>query len=129
MIDRRTTKDALLAVNVAIRLGYGVGGLVAPEALARVGFAPSIGDRPDARLFVRGFSAHLIGVAALGLAGLRRPSLRRPAAAAAVAIDVADVISAVAEAIDRRRLDPDLVGGMIFSSAGALSAAAALRRG
>jgi hypothetical protein len=76
---------------------------------------------------VRGFSAHQIGVAALGLASWRWQSLRRPAAAATVAIDAADVLSAVAEAIDRRRFDQDLVGGVIFSTAGALSAAVALR--
>jgi hypothetical protein len=43
-----------------------------------------------------------------------------------VTIDAADVISAVAEAIDRRRLDSELVGGVIFSAAGVLSAATAL---
>jgi hypothetical protein len=114
-----------MAANVAIRLAYGVGGVVAPAALARLRFAPSVGDRPDARLFVRGFAVHQVGVAALGVASWRWPRLRR--AAAAVAIDAADVISAVAEAIDRRRLDSELLGGVIFSAAGALSAAATLR--
>jgi hypothetical protein len=118
-----------MAANVAIRLSYGVGGVVAPAALARLRFAPSVGDRPDARLFVRGFAVHQVGVAALGVASWRWPRLRRAAAGAAVMIDAADVISAVAEAIDRRRLDSELVGGVIFSAAGALSAAAALRWG
>lgn len=126
-MTRRRVDNTLMAANITIRLAYGVGGVVAPEALARIGFAPSVGDRPDARLFVRGFSIHLIGVAALGLAGRRRPRLRRAAAGAAVAIDVADILSAVAEAVDRGRLDPELVGGIVFSGAGALSAAATLR--
>jgi hypothetical protein len=116
-----------MAANVAIRLAYGVVGVVAPAALAKIRFAPSVGGHPDARLFVRGFAVHQVGVAALGVASLRWPGLRRAAAGAAVTIDVADVISAVAEAIDRRRLDSELAGGVLFSAAGALSAAATLR--
>ncbi len=124
-MNREASSDALLAVNVAIRLGYGLGGLLAPAAMAKLRLTPEIDDRPEARLFVRGFSAHLIGVGALGLASWRWPRLRRPAAAAAAAIDIADVISAVVEAADRSRFDQDLVGGIVFSSAGAISAAAA----
>lgn len=127
MIERRLTNNALMATNVAIRLAYGVGGVVAPAALARLQFAPSVDDRPDARLFVRGFAVHQIGVAALGVAGWRRPGLRRAAAIAAVTIDVADILSAVAEAIDRRSVDFDLAAGIAFSAGGALSAAATLR--
>ncbi len=117
-----------MAANVAIRLGYGLTGLLAPAALARLQMAPNLGDRPETRLFVRGFSAHQIGVATLGLASWRWAGLRRPAAGAAVAIDAADVISAVVEAVDRGRLDPDLVGGVVFSAVGELSALTALRQ-
>ena len=126
-MNRGATGDALLAANVVIRVGYGLGGLLAPRGMAKLRLAPEVGDRPEARLFVRGFSAHQIGVGALGLASRRWPGLRRPAAAAAVAIDGTDVIAAVVEAIDRRRLDQDVVGGVVFSLAGALSAAIALR--
>jgi hypothetical protein len=121
------SKRDLMVANAIIRMGYGVGGLLAPAAMAKLRLAPEIDDRPEARLFIRGFSAHQIEVAALGLASWRWQGLRRPAAAAAVAIDAADVLSAVTEALDRRRLDQDLVGGVIFSAAGALSAAAAWR--
>jgi hypothetical protein len=123
----RRAKSNLMAANVAIRLGYGLGGLLAPAAMAKLRLAPEVGDRPEARLFVRGFSAHQIGVATLGVVSWWWPELRRPAAAAAVAIDATDVLSAVVEAIDRGRLDQDLVGGVLFSAAGALSAAASLR--
>jgi hypothetical protein len=126
-MKREAKGNGLMAANVAIRTAYGFGGLLAPGAMAKLRLAPQTGDRPEARLFVRGFGAHQVGVAALGLASWRWQRLRRPAAIAAVAIDAADVCSAVAEAIARRRLGQDLVGGVIFSSAGALSAAAALR--
>jgi hypothetical protein len=126
-MNRAEKSNGLMAANVAIRIGYGFGGLLAPAAMAKLRLAPEIEDRPDARLFIRGFSAHQIGVAALGLASWRWQSLRRPAALAAVAIDAADVLSAAAEAIDRRQLSQDLVGGVVFSSAGVLSAAASLR--
>jgi len=126
-IERRSVDNTLMAANAVIRLGYGIGGVVAPATLARLRFAPDVADRPDARLFVRGFAVHQIGVAALGVASWRWPGLRRAAAGAAVAIDAADIASAVAEAIDRRRLDSELIGGVVFSAAGALSAAATLR--
>ena len=77
---------------------------------------------------MRGFSAHQIGVAALGVASLRWRRLEQPAALAAMAIDAADLLAAVLEAGERRRLDEDLTGGLIFSAAGAISAGAALRR-
>ncbi len=120
------SRRSLLTVNVVFRVGYGVGGLLAPSTMAKLRLTPYTADRPDARLFVRGFSAHQTGVAALGLAGLRWPRLQRPAAIAAVAIDAADLLSVAAEAADRKRMDPDLVGGALFSAAGAVTAWAAL---
>src|SRR5438128_2285490 len=95
--------------------------------MARTGLTPNTEERPDARLFVRGFSAHQIGVAALGLASIRRRELERPAMLTAIAIDVADLITAVVEATDRRSIDADIAGGLLFSGAGVASALAALR--
>jgi hypothetical protein len=118
---------SLILANALFRIGYGIGGVAAPSAMARLGLTPDLEERPDARLFVRGFSAHQIGVAALGLASLRRRELERPAMLAAIAIDVADMISAVVEATDRRRVDADLAGGFVFSAAGVATALAALR--
>jgi hypothetical protein len=53
---------------------------------------------PEARLFVRGFAAHQVAVAAIGLGSLSRPGLRRPAMLLAATIDAADIISAVIDA-------------------------------
>ena len=66
--------------------------------MAKLQLAAGTPERPDARLFVRAFSAHQIGVATLGLASLRCRRLQRPTALAAVPIDLADMISAAAEA-------------------------------
>lgn len=121
------SRRSLILANALFRIGYGVGGLVAPSALAKFGLTPYTEERPDARLFVRGFSAHQIGVAALGLASIRRRELERPAMLAAAAIDVADMITAVVEGIDRRRVDADLAGGLVFSGAGVATALAAIR--
>ncbi len=115
-----------MLVNIVFRLGYGVGGLLSPSAMARLRLAPSTSEHPEARLFVRGFSAHQITVAALGLAGLRWRRLRRPAAVAAVTIDAADLLTAAVEAAGRGRWDADLTGGAMFSAAGAASAWAAI---
>jgi hypothetical protein len=131
-IDERGTAAAgtraLLLGNAVIRMAYGVGGLLSPTAMERMQLAPDTPERPEARLFVRAFGAHQIGVAALGLASLRWRQLERPAAAAAVAIDLTDIFSALVEAVKRGRLESDLAGGLVFSGAGAASAAVALRK-
>jgi hypothetical protein len=117
----------LILANAGFRLAYGLGGLLSPTLMAKWQLAPDTPERPDARLFVRGFSAHQIGVAALGLASLRWRGLQRPAALAAIAIDGADMLSALVEAGQRKGLAADLSGGLVFSAAGAASAAAVLR--
>jgi hypothetical protein len=122
------TKRHLMLVNAGFRIAYGIGGLLSPAAMAKLRLAADTPERPDARLFVRGFSAHQIGVAALGLAGLRWRRLQRPAALAAVAIDVTDMLSAAVEAGKGGELESDLAGGLVFSAAGVATAAAALRR-
>jgi hypothetical protein len=117
----------LILLNAGFRIAYGIGGLLFPAAMGRLKLAADTAERPDARLFVRGFSAHQIGVAALGLASLRWRGLERAAAQAAVAIDAADMASAAVEAGKRRSLEADLVGGFFFSAAGFASAGGALR--
>jgi hypothetical protein len=84
-------------------------------------FAANAVIRLEARLFVRGFAAHQIAVAAVALAGLSRSSLRRPAMLLAATIDAADITAAVLEARARGRLDPDLTGGIAFSAVGFVS--------
>jgi hypothetical protein len=118
---------SLMLVNVLFRVGYGVGGLLAPSAMARMQMVPDTDERPDARLFVRGFSGHQVAVAAVGLGSLRRRWLRGPAIALAVAIDAMDMVSAVAEARARRRMDADVVGGFLLSATGVATALAARR--
>lgn len=116
-----------MLANAGFRLAYGIGGLVSPAAMGRLRLAADTPERPDARLFVRGFSAHQIGIAALGLASLRWPRLARTGALAAVAIDLADMLSAAVEAGERGELGGDLAGGLVFSAAGVATASAALR--
>jgi hypothetical protein len=119
----------LIAANAAIRLGYGVAALAAPSKPlpGNVPLAPDTEGFPEARLFVRGFAAHQIGVALVGLASLSRPSLQRLGMLLAAATDMADIASALVEVNARGRLDPDLSGGIAFSAAGLVSALAALR--
>jgi hypothetical protein len=118
----------LFAANAAIRLGYGIAVLMAPSkpVLGQIRLAPDTDEFPEARLFVRGFAAHQIAVAAVALAGLSRSDLRRPAMLLAATIDAADITAAVLEARARGRLDPDLTGGTAFSVAGFVSALVAL---
>ena len=120
---------SLVAANAAIRAGYGVAALIAPSkpAFGSVPLAPDTERLPEARLFIRGFAAHQIGVALVGLASLVRSDLRRPGLLLAAATDFADIVSAAVEAKARGSLDSDLTGGIVFSSAGLVSALVALR--
>lgn len=120
------TRRDLLLLNAGVRMAYGVGGLFSPSIMGKLKMAADTPEHPDARLFVRGFSAHQIGVAALGLAAARRRRLQRPAALAAVAIDLADILSALVEAVKREELGSDLAGGVVFSTLGAATASASL---
>jgi hypothetical protein len=61
------TKRHLMLANAGFRIASSIGGLLSPAAMARLQMAPDTPECPDARLFVRDFSAHQIGVAALGL--------------------------------------------------------------
>jgi hypothetical protein len=122
-MSRRT----LMLANSLFRLGYGVGALASPSAMAALRMAPDTDDRPEARLFVRGFGSHQIAVAVVGLASSRWPRLERPAIALAVVIDAVDMLSAAAEARARGGLEEDLAGGIVLSAAGVLTAGAALR--
>jgi plasmid stabilization system protein ParE len=117
----------LLLVNAGARVAYGTGGLLSPAAMERLGMAADTPERPEARLFVRAFGGHMIGVGAFGLMALHRRRNERPAAAVALAIDLADIVSALVESAKRGRLDSDLSGGIVFSASGAITAALALR--
>jgi hypothetical protein len=120
------SKRSLMLVNSLFRLAYGVGALFAPSKMAKLQLAPDTAESPEARLFVRGFGAHQVAVAALGLVSRRWRRLEQPAALAAVTIDAFDMISALIEARDRGQIDADLSGGLVFSTAGVATAAAAL---
>ncbi len=121
--------QSLIAANAAIRLGYGVAALAAPSkpVFGRVPLAPDTEELPEARLFVRGFAAHQVAVALVGLGSLVRRDLRRPGMLLAAATDLADIVSALVEMSARGRLDSDLRDGTVFSSAGLVSALVALR--
>jgi hypothetical protein len=116
-----------MLLNSVFRVSYGVGALFAPSKMAKLQLAPDTAERPETRLFVRGFGAHQVAVAALGLASRRWRALERPAALAAITIDLSDMVSAVVEAGDREQMDPDLTGALVFSAAGVATAAAALQ--
>ena len=117
----------LMLVNSLFRLGYGLGALVAPPAMAAALMVPDTEEQPGARLFVRGFGGHQLAVATVGLASRRWRRLESPAIALAVAIDAVDMVSALVEGRARGRMDGDVAGGLALSAAGVLTASAALR--
>ena len=118
----------LVGVNAVIRLGYGLAAFTSPSkpAFGKVPLAPDTDELPEARLFIRGFAAHQIAVALVGVAGVVQPDLRRPGMLLAATTDLSDIASAVVEAAARGRQDSNLRGGIVFSAAGLASALAAL---
>jgi hypothetical protein len=121
------SRRGLMLVNSVFRLGYGAGALLAPSAMASARMVPDTEELPEARLFVRGFGAHQVGVAAVSLCSRRWQRLERPAIALAVAIDAVDMLSAAVEARARGQVGEDVAGGLFLSAAGVAIAGAALR--
>jgi hypothetical protein len=121
------SKRSLMLVNSLFRASYGLGALFVPSKMADLKLAANTAEHPEARLFVRGFGAHQIAVAAMGLASRRWRQLEQPAAVTAIAIDAIDMLSALVEAGGRGQMDADLSGGLVFSAAGVATAVAALR--
>jgi hypothetical protein len=123
------SRRKLVLLNSGVRLAYGVAVTLWPSGTAHkaVALAPNTDELPPARLFVRGFSAHQIGVALVGLASLHRRELEPTAIALAGAIDSLDIASALIEARARGSWDEDLIGGTVFSAAGLASVLAAWR--
>jgi hypothetical protein len=117
----------LILLNAGVRLAYGVVVTLWPSNTIdnSLRLAPDTDALPEARLFVRGFSAHQIGVAFVGLASIRKRELEPVAITLAGTIDALDVGSAVIEARARGRWDEDLIGGALFSGAGLATAVAA----
>jgi len=60
---------SVTGANAAIRLACGAAALAAPsrQLLGRIPLAPDTERFPEARLFVRAFAAHQVGVAFVGL--------------------------------------------------------------
>ena len=123
------SRRKLILLNASVKLAYGVVVTLWPSKTADnpLRLAPNTDALPEARLFVRGFSAHQIGVALAGLACSGRRELEPTAIALAGAIDALDIGSAVIEARARGSWDEDLIGGVLFSGAGFAAALAAWR--
>ena len=119
---------SLALAGSLIRGAWGAGAYAVPGRMRRLELTggPDL-DRPDARLYVRGFGAHQVLVAGFTIAALRSERLLRPAIVLSLLLDGVDVASAVAEATARGRLDRTLAGGIVFSGGGAALFAAALR--
>jgi hypothetical protein len=86
--------------------------------MASAELAPHTDDRPDARLFVRGFGGHQLVTGALTLASAGARRLVRPALVLNLLIDALDVTCAVLEVRARGRADRNLVAGIALSGAG-----------
>lgn len=119
---------SLALVGSLLRGTWGAGAYAAPAAMRRLQLTGGADlDRPDARLYVRGFGAHQVLAAGFTLAALRSPRLLRPALAMNVLLDGVDVASAVVELRARGGVDRTIAGGIGISAGGAVIFAAALR--
>jgi hypothetical protein len=119
---------SLALVGSLVRGAWGIGALAAPKAMRSAQLTGGRDlDRPDARLYVRGFGGHQVLMAGFTIAALRSDDLLRPALVLDVLLDGLDIASAVAEIPARGELDRTLTAGIVFSGVGALTSLAALR--
>jgi hypothetical protein len=119
---------SLAVLGSLVRGAWGAGAFAAPEAMrgAQLTGGPDL-ERPDARLYVRGFGAHQVLIAGFTIAATRSRGLLRPAVVLSALLDGVDIASAVAEVRARGGLDRTVAGGIVFSGAGLALGVAALR--
>jgi len=101
--------------GAAVRLAVGAGYLLASSSMASARLAPQTADRPDARLFVRGFGGHQLLIGALTLAAARARRLAGPVVALNLLIDALDMTSTALEVRARGRADRTLIGSIALS--------------
>lgn len=113
--ETRMIARLLMLGGTSVRMAVGLGYLLAPSKMAAARLAPNADDRPDARLFVRGFGGHQLVLGTVTLAttrGRRPPDL---VLAVNLLIDALDMTSTLLEVRVRGRSDRTLSRSIILS--------------
>jgi hypothetical protein len=117
----------LLGAGALVRLSYGTGALLAPDAMAARRLAPDVRGHPDGRMDFRGFGALHVNVALLTLYAAFRGWEPRTVAKLNLGCELVDTGTGLLEWRDRGQADRMVVGSLVLSLVGVANWATALR--
>jgi hypothetical protein len=105
-------------VGTVVRLAYGVGAVLVPEAMAEHRLAPRLDGAADARMNLRGFGGALSAIALYSLAAARTPHRARSVLWLNALTDAFDAGVTLLERRDRGTVDRVVAGGLAINVAG-----------
>ncbi len=117
---------ALMGAGALTRLSYGLGALLAPDAMCSRRLAPDIRGHADGRMDFRGFGGLHISVALLTLRAAVQNRNTRLLLGLNVGCELTDLAATLLEWRDRNRADLTVRGSLAVASAGLLTWIAAL---
>ena len=113
-----------MVLGSVVRLGYGLGALLAPRQMAGRLAAAETGSVMN----LRGFGGQHVAVAVFTLLASRSGDGAEPALRLNAGLEVCDAVAGALEVRERGRGDPVAVGGVVLPFVGLATWMAALRR-
>ena len=118
----------VLAGAVAlVKVSYGIGALLAPEALSRWRLAPGVRGHANGRMSLRGFGGYVLVLGSATLCSALRGRDLRPLLALNLLTETTDGATALLEWRDRGDADATVLGSLGISIAGIAAWAVAWR--
>jgi hypothetical protein len=118
---------SLMGAGALVRLSYGLGALVAPDAMSSHRLAPDVRGHADGRMDFRGFGGLHINIALLTLRAAIRNRNTRLLLRLNVGCELSDMAATLLEWRDRDRADRVVRGSLALASIGLATWIAALR--
>ncbi|HEY5342405.1 MAG TPA: hypothetical protein VIJ66_01955 [Solirubrobacteraceae bacterium] len=118
---------ALMGAGALTRLSYGLGALLAPDAMCSNRLAPDIRGHVDGRMDFRGFGGLHTSIALLTLRAARRNRNTRLLLALNLGCELSDLAATLLEWRDREHADPVVLGSLVVALVGIAAWTSALR--
>ncbi len=109
---------ALMGAGALTRLSYGLGALLAPDAMRSKRLAPDVRGHADGRMDFRGFGGLHVSIALLTLRAALRNRNTRLLLDLNVGCELSDAVATLLEWRARDRADPVVRGSLALASVG-----------
>ena len=117
----------LMGAGAVTRLSYGIGALVAPEAMCAHRLAPDVRGHADGRMDFRGFGGLHVSIAVLTLRAAIQDRDTRLLLGLSLGCELSDMAATLLELRDRRGPDRTVLASLVLASVGLATWSAALR--